>query len=583
MQQPTKLIEIPEPGNGDLLFTLKDITIPESPRLKQPFTVKGKVELFKIPFLAPIWVRAKVTYPEAWWEEIVPIIGAPTVIESDIAIGSDFEISFPRGFAREGEFVLEVEAYAGPTFSVAEITIPPFPPVTSFKTTFIVAGEVPPEEMGFRNFRILSYSKNGDPPVTPPGALALEVGDRCRVNVGFDHMGDAVTGEFHAAIWKWTLIDPHDEQLSANKTLIVPSSVDWEPLEGYIDVIITSAISPGSEYGLYVKIMGITGGDIFTEYLENVITIIGLPPASDIADWDFIAVGGTYGLGATVPFTANFKYKGMAQGGRLIISLGTGIYPTFNVLHTYSPVTVQFQEAADWATGQLNGTFVLPATLVPGQTYSVRARLETNDGSQEIDTDWGVFTIAEEVELETLEVRIDPVGAGYVTTSPAPSGGTQHNWLFPYGTTVYVTAHPNPGYVFDGWSGEMTDTPAITAPVYPMTEHRLITAHFVKAEAPPVGISFGISIWGIPSDFGSYDEWCCFYWDPGKGAFVGGEYWYLPYERIPFANVQTGGYLAVFLIRGSVISAQYTSPTFSAVDGGVYQFDVELGRVSKIG
>jgi len=85
-------------------------------------------------------------------------------------------------------------------------------------------------------------------------------------------------------------------------------------------------------------------------------------------------------------------------------------------------------------------------------------------------------------ELETLEVRINPVGAGYVTTSPEPVGGVEHNWQFPYGTVVYVTAHPYSGYIFKSWSGEMKDTTAITAPVYLMTEHRLITAHFTVSE-----------------------------------------------------------------------------------------------------
>ena len=701
MQQPGKLIEMPEFGEGDILFTLKDVTYtPDRPRLKVPFAVKGKLELFKIPFLAPIWVRAKVTYPEAFWEEIIPIIGAPTVIESDVAIGSDFEINFPRGFDREGEFVLDVEAYAGPTFSVAKMTIPPFPPVTSYQTTFIVAGEVPPEEVGFRNFRILSYSKNGGPPVTPPGALELEVGDRCRVNVGFDHMDGAVTGMFHAAIWKKTLIDPHDEQLNADKAFTVPSSTDWEPREGYIDIIITSAIRPGSEYGLYVKIMGITGGDIFTEYLENVITIIGPPPEADIADFGFQLTKGTYDIGAKVPFTAGYKYKGKTQGGQLTISIGTGVTPSFFTKHTYAPVPVEFLEAADWEERGLEGSITLPDVLEAGQTYSVRAKLETLEvKAQETGTEYGAITIT---GMETLEVRIDPVGAGYVTTSPAPSGGTQHNWLFPYGTTVYVTAHPASGYVFESWSGEMTDTTAITAPVYPMTEHRGITAHF-KAEVviPPadiadwnfvatggtynlgdsvpftasykykgkaqggwltislgtgvspsfstkytfpqravsfsqamdwttgylsgsftlpttlvpgqtysvrakletadgvqetdtdwgvltikevvVGISFSISIWGIPPDFGNYDKWCCYYWDPGISNFVGDGKWYYPYLKIPFSNVKSGGYLAVFLMRDSTTSDQYTSPTFGAVNGGIYQYDVELGRVSKIG
>lgn len=262
-----------------IFFTLKDVIYtPESPRLKQPFTVKGKVELFKIPFLAPVWVQARVTYPEKWWEEIVPIIGSPTIGEGTTALGGNFEITFPKGFDREGEFALSVEVYAGPTYTIDKMTLPPIPPVASEEFIFTVAGEVPPEEIGFEGFNIISYSKNSGEPVTPPGVLELDVGDRCRVNVGFNHMDGAVTGKFHAAIWQRRPWDPHDQVLNAEKTFTVPASADWQPFTDHIDILITSAISPGSEYGLYVKIMGITGGDIFTKYLANVITIVGVPP-----------------------------------------------------------------------------------------------------------------------------------------------------------------------------------------------------------------------------------------------------------------------------------------------------------------
>jgi len=482
-RREVELFEAPK----DLLFSLKDITYtPETPRKKEAFTVKGKVELFGIPFLAPIWVIAKVTYPEEWWEEIIPIIGSPTVGEGQMALGGDFEITFPRGFEREGEFPLDVEAHAGPTYTIDKITLPPFPPMASGKTTFMVGGEVPPEEAGFRNFRILGYGKNGGAPVEPPGVLELDIGDRCRVNVGFDHRNGAVTGKFHAAIWQERIWDPRDEILNAEKTFSVPSSTDWEPWEGYIDIPITSAISPGTEYGLYVKIMGITGGDIFTQYLANVITIVGVPPEeADIKDFDFKLTKGSYAIGAKVSFTAPYDYKGIEQDGQLTISIGTGIYPAFSPVYTYEPIPVDFPAAGDWETRGIEGSITLPEVLEAGQAYSVRAKLETlTVKTQETDTDWSAFDITEVVEMELLEVKIDPSGAGYVTVSPEPSGGTEHNWLFPHGTTVYVTAHPYSGHTFESWSGEMKDTTAITAPVYPMTEKRTITAHF-KEEAPP--------------------------------------------------------------------------------------------------
>ncbi|GAI75645.1 unnamed protein product, partial [marine sediment metagenome] len=68
----------------------------------------------------------------------------------------------------------------------------------------------------------------------------------------------------------------------------------------------------------------ITGGDIFTEYLANVITIIGAPPEeADIKDFDFKLTKGTYDIGAQVPFTAPYDYKGVAQEGQLTISIGS--------------------------------------------------------------------------------------------------------------------------------------------------------------------------------------------------------------------------------------------------------------------
>jgi hypothetical protein len=95
------------------------------------------------------------------------------------------------------------------------------------------------------------------------------------------------------------------------------------------------------------------------------------------------------------------------------------------------------------------------------------------------------FELIQAVAEELLEVKIDPAGAGKVSVSPAPSSGSEHYWYFPKGTTVYVTAQPNSGYRFKSWSGEMTDTTAITAPVYQMTEKRTITAHFESEYVPP--------------------------------------------------------------------------------------------------
>jgi len=89
-------------------------------------------------------------------------------------------------------------------------------------------------------------------------------------------------------------------------------------------------------------------------------------------------------------------------------------------------------------------------------------------------------------------------------------------------------------------------------------------------------------IWGT-GGFGHYDKWMCFYYDPAISGFVGDNNWHYPSQDIGFSNVEPGGYLAVFLLENSTMSGQFTSPSFTAVDGGRYQYDLDLGRVSKIG
>ena len=94
----------------------------------------------------------------------------------------------------------------------------------------------------------------------------------------------------------------------------------------------------------------------------------------------------------------------------------------------------------------------------------------------------------------------------------------------------------------------------------------------------PAGIGFQVSIYGVPA-FGNYDSWMCYYWDPGIGDFVSDKKWYSSSSKIAFSNVQPGGWLAVFLAKGSTVSSQYSSPTFQAVNGGNYTYDVQMGVI----
>lgn len=127
------------------LFALKEVAFsPGAPGLKEPFTIKGKVDLFSLPYLAVVWIIAIVTYPQRWWETV----GSPKVAVGSMAWLGNFSITFPEGFDREGDYKLDVAAYLGPTMAVGggpissvSMAIPPFPPISTVPTqTFTVAG-----------------------------------------------------------------------------------------------------------------------------------------------------------------------------------------------------------------------------------------------------------------------------------------------------------------------------------------------------------------------------------------------------------------------------------------------------------
>ncbi len=102
------------------------------------------------------------------------------------------------------------------------------------------------------------------------------------------------------------------------------------------------------------------------------------------------------------------------------------------------------------------------------------------------------FALVEEEKFYPLEVDITPAAGGYVTTSPAPidipnrfTDGTVGK--FSEGARVIVTAHPNPGYLFDHWSDEIQGGTSYNQTDWvseSMTEHKAVKCHFRESAAP---------------------------------------------------------------------------------------------------
>lgn len=455
-----------------ILFTLKDVIYtPETPKMNQPFTVKGKVDLFKIPFMAPCWVEVTVTYPEKWWEEIIPIWGSPEKREMTMAVGGDFEVSFPRGFDREGDFSLVVRLYAGPTFSTDAITIPPVPAVATFETTFAVIGEITPPEKRFILERpTVKPATTVDPgteitlscPVRSESTEEERIRVRCAIFEGsfLPGRGDKITDYVSEA----TSIAPGETKTFDFKHTTITGTIDRRDVN--VALFLNGEIVKSEEWDDLYYVGKPPEEAIDFELSKPSVTPAEVTPGTEIT----ITCPITSGCDVEQTITA----KCIIYEGSILPTHGTKITTKTSPEFTLKPGETK--------------NMVVSHTAVAGTIDRRDIEVEVYIAGKLVKQDeWDdIYYVKklEEIELELLEVKIDPTGAGYVTTDPEAEKGTEHNWYFPHGTIVNVTAHPNPGYVFKSWSGEMKDTPEITALVYPMTEKRTITAHF-KAEVVP--------------------------------------------------------------------------------------------------
>jgi len=269
-----------------------------------------------------------------------------------------------------------------------------------------------------------------------------DVGDRVSYSAPYEYKGKAQGGWL--TIYLGTGVYPSffTRHTFPRIALSFGEAMDWTPGQLSGSFVLPSGLVAGQMYNVRAKLETADGKQIIdTDW--GMITIPEItpppppvPPAADIRNLDLVATKGTYDIGDRVPFTCNYEYKGKAQRGQLVFSLGTGVYPTFSPVVNYYPMEVSFEEAMDWTRRSFTGTFLLTEALNPGRTYNTRARLETlADPTQETDTDWSVLTIREEAPPGeyTISISVSPLGAGYVIIEP-------HKDKYAYGETVKLTA-----------------------------------------------------------------------------------------------------------------------------------------------
>jgi len=105
--------------------------------------------------------------------------------------------------------------------------------------------------------------------------VELTYGDTLRVNVSLEYRGRAQTVTLYGAIGVRGV--GFLEKLDGESSLPLPESpTDFSPCQGYVDIPITSDISPGSDYDVYCKIREYPEAGL--PEVDDVIDIVGLPP-----------------------------------------------------------------------------------------------------------------------------------------------------------------------------------------------------------------------------------------------------------------------------------------------------------------
>jgi len=102
-----------------------------------------------------------------------------------------------------------------------------------------------------------------------------------RVHVGFNYRGPAGKATLYGAIgirhpFPEYIPSTFDEVLAGQEEINLPDSAVFTPLSGKVDIGVTAAIKPGTDYDLYCKLLEYPGAGM--PEVDNIINIVGIPP-----------------------------------------------------------------------------------------------------------------------------------------------------------------------------------------------------------------------------------------------------------------------------------------------------------------
>ena len=115
----------------------------------------------------------------------------------------------------------------------------------------------------------------------PLANIQVKPGDKLRITCRYSHLGQAESQTLYAAIGNsgWA---GFDEVLHASKAISVPEDAIWNYREDYVEISITTALSPGA-YDLYAKIGGAIPR-VISPTLHDVVEVLAETPQSQFGE-----------------------------------------------------------------------------------------------------------------------------------------------------------------------------------------------------------------------------------------------------------------------------------------------------------
>ena len=245
----------------------------------------------------------------------------------------------------------------------------------------------------------------------------------------------------------------------------------------------SSSVGPDSAVTLSASVVGNSSSTTPTGAVEFVAsgTILGTANLSGGAA-TFTTTALPSGTDAVSALYMGDSTYSSSSSNAINITVQTGTALTFNT----TPAGVPYEIDGQTYTAPLTVTFVA------GSTHTISTASETNAGQQNTFVSWSdggaashTITVPATATTYTatftasylLNAVVNPPTGGTVTAAPTATGG-----YYAQGTTVSLSAVPNAGYVFAGWTGNVANATAASTAVS-MSSPQNVTANFQLANS----------------------------------------------------------------------------------------------------